>query len=135
MARSQGAGGKEILAGQKRFQEVQTYRLGEEGVEAGFLGSLAILYLIISRQGHQKAVLEAKFLAHVAGQSKTVHSRHTDVADHNVGGMQAGQGQRCPAVVRGSHFVAGELEQERQAIGRTHVVINEKDSSPWCSQG
>ena len=40
-----GAGGKEILASQKCFQEVQAHRLGEVGVEAGFLGPVAILFL------------------------------------------------------------------------------------------
>ncbi len=87
---------------QKRFQAVQTHRLGEVGVEAGFLGAVSILFLSISRQRHQKRVSQAEILAKVAGQLKTAHTRHTDVAYHHFGRLQPGQGQRRLAVVRGS---------------------------------
>ena len=77
-------------------------------METGLLGSVSIRFLSISRQRHKKRVSQAEILAKVAGQFKAAHSRHTDVADHHIGRLQPGQGQRCPAVVRGSHLVAGE---------------------------
>ena len=129
------AGGQEILVSQKCFQAVQAHRLGEVGVEAGFLGAVSILFLSISRQRHQKRVSEAEILAKVAGQFKTAHARHTDVAYHHFGRLQPGQVQRCLAVVRGSYLVAGESEQHRHAVGRIPVVVDDQDSSRGCTHG
>ena len=49
-----------VFASQKRFQAVQTHRLGEVGVEAGFLGAVSILFLSVSRQRHQKRVFSGR---------------------------------------------------------------------------
>ena len=124
---------RNVFAGQERFQAVQTHRLGEVSVEAGFLGPVSILFLSISGQRDQKAVSEAGILAKVAGQLETAHPRHTDVAYHDFGQLQPGQGQRRRAVVRGSDLMAGESEQDRHAVGRIPVVIDEQDSSRRCT--
>ena len=71
----------------------------------------------------------------MAGQFQTAHTRHADVAYHDFGRLQPGQGQRCLAVVRGSYLVAGESEQDRHAVGRIPVVVDEQDSSRGCTHG
>jgi hypothetical protein len=119
----------------EQFREgVVVHWLDHVSVEPGFFRAAAVLLLTPTGQGHNYQALLPPLFSYPASRFVSVEFGKPDVEQDCVGLELRCRFHCFNAVVGDMGFVAGQLQQQRQAVGRVLVVIYDQDATFYPSR-
>ena len=105
-------------------QHVRIHGLGEVLIESGIGRALLVIRLAPAGQRHQHQVAAPRRGANPARELVTVHARHADVEQRDVGLEGVQHFERLQAVKGHRHLAMLHFEQHPEAFGGVAIVID-----------
>jgi hypothetical protein len=86
------------------------------------------LLIGVSRDRDDKALFSGKVESQLACHLASVHQRHGDVQQHDIGVLGSGHFQARGAIVRIAGSVSPAIDLSDEPIGRVRLFIDNQDS-------
>ena len=93
-------------------------------IEADVAGLLAVAVLSVAADRDQERVASVRHAAKPPGDFKTVELGKAEIEYHHLRTKRPGFFHGSQAVVRGTHVVLFQSQQQGDRIGRVHVVVD-----------
>src|SRR5436189_6419205 len=102
-------------------------RLGHVVVKAGVPREAPMPILSVAGERYEDRVPEPDLFTEAPSDLKTIHLRHADVEQDNLGTVGGGDLERRPSVVRRRDIVTEVAHELRERLGGVAIVINDQD--------
>jgi hypothetical protein len=104
-------------------------------VEARRFRLAAIVLAAVARERDQHGVAERRVAPYATRDFVSVDAGQPDVDDHEVGRIGARRRERRGALAEHADAMPQELEEERQALRRVRMVLDEQDAGTLAGFG
>lgn len=114
------------MFGQQGQDTFRVGRFGQVMIEPGRTGCRPVMVPPIAAHRDQQALTRSgsRLLTQIPRHLKPVKARQTDVQQHSLRCVITHALKRLNAVIRATHPIALELQQQRHASGCIHIVID-----------
>lgn len=102
-------------------------RFAEKAIGARAEGAIQVAHVAQRRQHDDRYILPLRVAAHRLDCLESIHDRHGDIAEDQIGLLCRQKGQRLRAIVRGANLVPGGFEHKTHQAADLSIIINDKN--------
>jgi len=125
------AGRGDLCSVQDSFDVFERNWLGENSIEPRLLRQSSVSLVGMACDRNDLGVSKCRTLAKAIGKNATIHVRHGEVDEHQIGPNCRGNVECLTPAVGHMHLVAKCFQDQAQGVSPVPVVINDEYPNGW----